>query len=130
MSEPNETAQRPDYETGGVQHGFQLPGWIWAAMFGCYAVFFLFILLATGRDRHALFAIVISVLYTLMYFSTAALLSSIKGKERSSPLSRGQYLQTLTGPMSLTAVTGQVLAIPVALAIFAIGVALVVWGLG
>lgn len=98
-------------------------------MFGCYAIFFGLILLATGRGKHAYFAICISILYTMMYFSTAAVISSIKGKERSSPLSRGQMLQTYTGPMSLAAVTGQVLAIPIALAIFAIGIALIVWGL-
>ncbi len=117
------------YETGAIQSGFEFPGWIWAAMFGCYAAFFLFITLATGRDKHALFAIVISALYTVMYFGTAAVLASLKGKERPSPLSRGKYLQTYTGPMSLSAVAGQVLAIPFALAIFAIAVAIVLWSL-
>lgn len=48
MSDQKDGGQRPDHETGGVQRGFQLPGWIWAAMVGCYAIFFAFILLATG----------------------------------------------------------------------------------
>lgn len=117
------------YETGGIQNGFEFPGWIWSAMFGCYAIFFLFITLATGRDGQALFAIIISALYTTMYFSTAAVLASLKGRERPSPLSRGKFLQTYTGPMNLPAVAGQVLAIPVALAIFAIAVTIIIWSL-
>ncbi len=128
MYDQKDGGQRPDHETSGVQRGFQLPGWIWAAMVGCYAIFFAFILLATGGDGRALFAIGVSVLFAVMFFATAAVLASIKGRELPSPLSRGQDLQTLTGPMGLPAVVGQVLAIPVALVIFSIAIALITWG--
>ena len=79
-------------------------------------------------DGRALFATGVSVLFAVMFFATAAVLASIKGRELPSPLSRGQDLQTLTGPMGLPAVVGQVLAIPVALVIFSIAIALITWG--
>ena len=116
------------YETGAIQSGFEFPGWIWTAMFGCYAVFFLFITLATGRDRHALFAIVISALVHGNVSSAPLLcLHRLRAKNARHPCRAGKYLQTYTGPMSLSAVVGQVLAIPIALAIFAIAIAIVLW---
>jgi hypothetical protein len=42
---------------------FDLPKSIWRVMFLAYAVFFLGITVATGRDRSALFMIVISASY-------------------------------------------------------------------
>lgn len=127
MSDQKESGHRPEHETGGVQHGFQLPGWIWVGMVSCYAVFFVFIILATGRGGRALFAIAVSMFFALMFFSTASVISAIKGKERPSPLTRGNNLHTFTGPMSLPAVVGQVLAIPAALVIFAVGIAIISW---
>ncbi|MDT8279432.1 MAG: hypothetical protein RQ806_02640 [Erythrobacter sp.] len=119
-------AVAPDHETGGLQHGFQFPAWIWGAMLGCYAIFFLTVTLATGSGGRAVFAIVVSMLYTAMYFGVATILSSIKGHEKPSPLSQGKPLQTWTGPMSSSAVAGQVLAIPLALVVFGIGILLIV----
>ncbi len=116
----------PDHETSGVQHGFQFPAWIWGAMLGCYAIFFLSVTLATGSGGRAVFAIVVSMLYTAMYFGLATVLSSIKGHEKPSPLAQGRPLQTWTGPMSASAVAGQVLAIPLALVVFGIGILLIV----
>ncbi|PKP92186.1 MAG: hypothetical protein CVT75_08020 [Alphaproteobacteria bacterium HGW-Alphaproteobacteria-14] len=115
-----------DHETSGVQHGFQFPAWIWVAMLGCYAIFFLTVMLATGSGGRAVFAIVVSMLYTAMYFGVAMILSSIKGHEKPSPLAQGKPLQTWTGPMSASAVAGQVLAIPLALAMFGIGILLII----
>jgi hypothetical protein len=46
---------------------FDLPKSIWRTMFLAYAVFFLGITVATGRDRSALFMIVISASYAVMY---------------------------------------------------------------
>lgn len=107
-------------ETGGVQHGFQLPGWIWQAMIAAYVVFFAAITAATGRDGPALFAIVVSVGFASIYFSLAFTLASVKGRERRSPLhARDGVLQTWCGPMDRTAVAAQVLTVPVCLAIFA-----------
>ncbi|PKP97456.1 MAG: hypothetical protein CVT76_04460 [Alphaproteobacteria bacterium HGW-Alphaproteobacteria-15] len=116
----------PDHETSRVQHGFQFPAWIWGAMLGCYAIFFLSVTLATGSGGRAVFAIVVSMLYTAMYFGLATVLSSIKGHEKPSPLAQGRPLQTWTGPMSSSAVAGQVLAIPLALVVFGIGILLIV----
>jgi len=110
--------QRPD--------GFQLPGWVWGAMVSCYATFFLLITLATGHGGHARMAIVISVLYTLMFFGTAFILAGLGGKDRTRPLARaGSYLQTWCGPMSRKAVAGQVLIVPIAMVLFGIGIATV-----
>jgi hypothetical protein len=101
------------HETGGVQAGFQLPRWMWRTMFACYAIFFLGIGAATGRDTAAIFALVISALYVLMFFGTAGLLSAQKGPEHGSPLDRhGGLLDTWTGPMSSRAVAAQILAVP------------------
>lgn len=108
------------HETGGLQHGFQLPGWIWRTMIAAYVVFFVAITAATGHDGPALFVIAISVGFAFMYFSLAGVLASVKGRERRSPLSvRGGVLQTWCGPMDRTAVAAQVLTVPVCLAIFA-----------
>lgn len=101
------------YEVNGVQAGFQLPGWIWRRMFACYAIFFLGIGAATGRDTATLFMLVISALYALMYFATAGILHAQKGPERASPLERiGGVLDTWTGPMDAGTVAAQILAVP------------------
>lgn len=101
------------YEVNGVQAGFQLPGWIWRGMFACYAIFFLGIGAATGRDTATLFMLVISALYALMYFATAGILHAQKGPERASPLERiGGVLDTWTGPMDAGTVAAQILAVP------------------
>lgn len=101
------------YEVNGVQAGFQLPGWIWRSMFACYAIFFLGIGAATGRDTATLFMLVISALYALMYFATAGILHALKGPERASPLERvGGVLDTWTGPMDAGTVAAQILAVP------------------
>lgn len=101
------------YETSGVQAGFQLPRWMWRAMFACYAIFFVGIGAATGRDTATIFALVISLLYMLMYFATAELLHAQKGPEHDSPLDRaGGMLDTWTGPMDRGTVAAQLLAVP------------------
>ena len=101
------------YAVNGVQAGFQLPGWIWRSMFACYAIFFLGIGAATGRDTATLFMLVISALYALMYFATAGIMHAQKGPERASPLERiGGVLDTWTGPMDAGTVAAQILAVP------------------
>src|SRR3546814_10089365 len=92
MSDPlrDRPAYRPNdpYETSGIQAGFQLPRWIWRVMFGCYALFFLIIAVATGRDTAALMMIVISGFYVVMVFGTTGILNAQKGPEYDSPLDR------------------------------------------
>lgn len=112
---PPSPVYRPNdpYEVSGMQAGFQLPRWIWRSMFAFYAIFFLGIAAATGRDTGAIFMIMVSALYTLMFFGTSALLHRQKGPEHSSPLDRSDgMLQTWTGPMDRHTVAAQILAVP------------------
>src|SRR3546814_359254 len=127
MSDPlrDRPAYRPNdpYETSGIQAGFQLPRWIWRVMFGCYALFFLIIAVATGRDTAALMMIVISVFYVVMVFGTTGILNAQKGPEYDSPLDRvGGVLETRTGPMNLRAVGVQILAVPIGMVFLGITV--------
>lgn len=109
----------PDERPTITQGGFDQPGWMWTAMFGCYAVFFLSIVLATGRDLEAIFVIIVSILYALFYFGVAGVLGALQGPGKGSPLERGDgVMQTWTGPMSRSAVAAQILGVPLALAFF------------
>ncbi len=102
----------------------EMPRWIWRAMLGCYGVFFTGLLLATGHDRGAQFMLLISVLYTLMYFGNAKMLLGQNPARTPSPFARGiAPLRTRTGPMDTTTVAAQVLTVPACFALF--GVALV-----
>lgn len=120
------TIVEDQHETSGVQDGFQFPGWIWTSMLAAYALFFIAITVATGRSGSALFAIVISIGYTVMFFAVATIIGGVKGHEKPSPLAkRDGVLQTHTGPMNAKTVAGQVLVVPVCIVIFAIGILLV-----
>jgi hypothetical protein len=113
------------HETSGVHHGFQLPGWIWAAMIGAYGLFFAAITAATGRSGIALFSIVISIGYVVIFFGLASMLNGVKGAERPSPLKDGGLLQTWCGPMDTRTVAGQILVVPFCIALFAVGILIV-----
>lgn len=119
---PLDTSNAPSEPSGPVQpenSDMEFPAWIWAVMFVGYGVFFACMILATGKDLHALFAIAISIGYTVMYFAAASILVGLKPARRRSDFARGVApLQTYTGPMSMTAVFGQVLVIPICLALF------------
>lgn len=110
---------------GGLQAGFELPRSVWHLMIGCYAVFFASLFLVTAGSSNAIFVIVISVLYSAMYFGTAQILNAIGGQEAPSPLDRGKKLATSTGPMERAAVYGQVLIVPAAVAIFGVAIAMI-----
>lgn len=105
--------------------GFELPRSVWISMLGCYAVFFIAIAIATGGSGSARFAIVVSVLFTTMYFGTARVAARQAGREACSPLERGEDLQTWCGPMERTTVYGQILVVPAAIALFGIGIAVI-----
>jgi hypothetical protein len=104
---------------------FELPGSVWTGMLGSYAVFFAAITLATGGSGHAVFAIVISVLYTAMYFGLARVIARQAGPDAKSPLLRGEPLPTWCGPMDAKAVYGQILVVPMAVALFGVGIAVI-----
>ena len=117
MSDLPAPSHNDPYETSGVQAGFQLPRWVWHALFASYAVFFLGLAVATGRDLATIFALLISLLYMVMFFGTAKVLHGVKGRENGSPLDRpGGVLQTSTGPMDSHSVAGQILAVPLGFA--------------
>lgn len=105
--------------------GFQLPRWVWTGMLGSYAVFFVAITVATGGSGHALFAIAVSILYTVMFFGLARAIARQAGPEQASPLARNQPLQTWCGPMEPGAVYGQILVVPAAIAFFAVAIAVI-----
>ncbi|MBU2587745.1 MAG: hypothetical protein KJ872_06480 [Alphaproteobacteria bacterium] len=56
----------------------EFPAWIWAVMLAGYGVFFACMILATGNDLHALFAIIVSIGYTVMFFGAASILVGLK----------------------------------------------------
>jgi len=105
--------------------GFQLPRRVWIGMLASYGVFFVAIAAATGGSGHARFAIVVSLLYTVMFFGLARVMARQAGAEQVSPVSQQQPLQTWCGPMEPKAVYGQVLVVPAAIAFFAVAVAVV-----
>jgi hypothetical protein len=105
--------------------GFQLPRGVWTAMLSCYAVFFAAVFAATGGSSAARFAIVVSVLYTAVYFGVARIGARQAGREATSPLEQGQMLDTWTGLMDKRAVYGQILIVPLAVALFGIGILLI-----
>lgn len=106
--------------------GFEFPARLWGAMIACYAVFFAAITAATGGSGTARFAIVISILYTAMYFGLARIGARQAGPEARSPLDLNKPLMTWTGPMNAGSVYSQVLVVPMTLAIFGTGIALIV----
>ncbi|HSG56860.1 MAG TPA: hypothetical protein VLA45_15535 [Paracoccaceae bacterium] len=104
---------------------FELPANIWVGMIASYVVFFAAVTLATGGSRHARFAIVISILYTVVFFGVARIIARQAGPDGRSPLLRGHPLQTWCGPMDRTAVYGQILVVPMAVAAFGLGIAVI-----
>lgn len=111
--------------TAPTYAGFQLPRRVWVGMLASYAVFFVAIAVATAGSGHAIFAIVVSILYTVMFFGLARVMARQAGREAASPLARQQPLQTWSGPMEPGAVYGQILVVPAAIAVFAVAIAVV-----
>lgn len=104
---------------------FEFPRWVWGVMFGGYATFFAGLIAATAGEGRAAFAIVISMLYTAMFFGTARLLGNLDGRRVGAFNRTGGKLQTWTGPMGIGSVAGQVLAIPLLLGFFGIAIAVI-----
>ncbi len=100
---------------------FELSGSVWQAMFACYAVFFGALILATGHSTAAIFALVVSIGYTTVYFGTASILNRVSGPERATlaKVSLVTGMRTNTGWMSNNSVNAQILIVPVSLVIFA-----------
>lgn len=104
----------------------EMPRSIWITMFAAYVVFFAGLIAATARDNATIFVIIVSILYTLMYFGVASVLFNQNRPEQTSLFARGLGpLATYTGSMDKVAVVGQVLTIPACLALF--GVTMVIF---
>ena len=123
-------SKRSHLVTAPVQpeaRSFGLPTIIWGSMAASYALFFAGLLLGTGHDGRALFMIVISVLYALMYFGTAFVLNGLGQagrRELPSQWVNGKF-QTFTGPMSFGSVFAQMLVVPIMFAVFGITIAII-----
>jgi len=103
---------------------FELPPWMWGTMAACYGVFFTALAIATAHSGPAVFAILVSVGYALMYFGTARILANVRPGEGRSAFARGfAPLATWTGPMEGKAVAAQVLIVPLCLALFGVSFA-------
>lgn len=103
----------------------EIPSGVWVAMFVSYAIFFGGLMIATGRETGAIFMIVISILYAIMYFGVAGILFTQNLPVNRSLFTKGLGpLITNTGPMGKAAVLGQILTIPFCLAFFGVAIAI------
>jgi hypothetical protein len=110
----------------GERQTFELPRVIWQGMIACYAVFLTALLASIGGGR-AGFAIAVSAVYVAMFFGTARVISRQSPPQKTSPLERsGAVLETAFGPLSRSAVFGQILIVPVAVALFGLAIAVVI----
>ena len=123
-----ETAEKPmQPETNDLQ----IPQPIWHAMWGAYTLFFGGLFAAVGHEASALFMLAISIAYTLMYFGTASVLFGLNRPRSKTLFEHGMGpLQTWTGPMSRSAVAGQILAVPLCLALFGVSIAIIARAVG
>lgn len=113
----------PSFDRVGERRTFELPRTIWLGMIACYAVFLTALLASTSGGR-AGFAIAVSAVYVVMFFGTARVIARQCPPQSASPLERrGAALQTAFGPMSRSAVYGQILIVPVAVAMFGLAIA-------
>lgn len=106
---------------------FELPASVWTVMFGSYAVFFAALFIATGHDTAAIFALVISITYTVMYFGAAAVLNNVNAAEREvlPAVQSSGGIETQTGWMDNGAAYAQILTVPLSLAGFAVAFAII-----
>ena len=104
----------------------EFPKWVWGMMAGGYITFFACMIGATAGGGYAIFSIVISILYTAMYFGTARILFGVDPRTQRSFDTHGSgKLETYTGPMSARDVAGQVVLLPVLLGFFGIAILLI-----
>lgn len=106
---------------------FELSASVWTTMFACYAIFFIALILATGHSTAAIFALAVSIGYTIMYFGAASMLNRVSAPERAtSPLrAENMGMETQTGWMTNSAINGQVLIVPIALVLFSCSFAII-----
>ena len=107
----------------GERRMFEIPASYWWAMIGCYGVFLAALLAATGNSAHAVFMIVVSLVYVVMFFGTTKVLTRHARPQPRSPLERsGGSLPTLYGPLGRGEVAAQLLVVPMAIAFFGVAI--------
>ncbi len=123
MEDVSESNSPPSHEI----RTFELPSSVWVTMFGSYAVFFAALFVATGHGMAAIFVLVVSIAYTVMYFGVAAILNSLTAAERKALPPRDSIggIQTQTGWMDTTAANAQILTVPILVAVFACAFAII-----
>ena len=102
---------------------FDTPKSIWITMFASYAVFFLGLTVATGRDSMTLMMIVISAGYAAIYFGTATVMNNVDQAAR--PKQVPTTFSTHTGTISYWAGFAQIMTVPILIAAFSIAVAII-----
>ena len=107
----------------GESRTFELPMSVWYTMFISYAVFFGALLAVTGTDASALFMIVISASYTVMYFGTAAAMNAVGAPGR--PATVPGDIDTATGKLSYGTAFAQILTVPLVIAFFGCAIAVI-----
>ncbi len=90
---PDEPQAKPKIDV--AQPGFQLPSSVWALMLTCYAIFFAGMTALVAGSGYALFMVVISALYAVVFFGTGTILANLSGRDDTSPLDKGQPLTHL-----------------------------------
>ena len=121
----------PDIPVQPEATDLQIPKSVWHVMWACYALFFLGLLAAIGTELSGLFMLTISAAYTFMFFGTAAVLFGLNPPRKKSHFEHGiGVLETWTGPMSRSAVAGQILAVPLCIALFGISIAVIARAVG
>ena len=124
---PLRVAESNDNETAlvareGERVGFQIPAGVWAAMIGCYVLFLATLLAATG-GAHATFAIVVSLVYVIMFFGVTRVMVRQSPAQPRSPIMRaGSVLQTVYGPLGRREVFAQMLVVPGMIAFFGVAI--------
>ena len=92
-------------------------------MFASYAIFFMGLMIATGRDGMTLMMIVISAGYAVMYFGTAIVMNNVDQVAR--PKQVLTTFDTHTGTIGYWAGFAQILTVPILIAAFSIAVAVI-----
>ncbi|MFM5953080.1 MAG: hypothetical protein ACKOPE_02085 [Novosphingobium sp.] len=119
-------APRPNHWQFGESTDLEVPGWIWGIMIAYYGVFFAGLMLAAGHDAEAMFFLVISSGFAVMYFGTVRVLLGLRPVKEPSRFARGlEPLYTWTGPMNTGAVAAQILTVPLCLAFFGLAAAVI-----
>ena len=102
---------------------FDTPKSIWITMFASYAVFFLGLTVATGRDGMTLMMIWIGAGYAVIYFGTAIVMNKIDQAARPKPVPT--TFNTHTGTIGYWAGFAQILTVPILIAAFSIAIAII-----